>query len=91
MDADEAGVKVIADEKGVEWAVAARDPAKQYVNKLHGMGFDIVVLPRYSLMKGLLPDNPPECPDYIRSVRLRDCLTVLQGKHMEVMAENSSS
>ena len=76
-------MKVVTDEHGVVWTVSARDPAKQYVNKLHGMGFDIIVLDRHTLMTGLLPDQPPECTDYIRDVRLKDCLLVLSGKHLE--------
>jgi hypothetical protein len=78
-------VKVVTDERGVVWTVSARDPAKQYVNKLHSMGFDIVVLSRHTLMTGQLPDQPPECTDYIRDVRLKDCLLVLSGKHLEVI------
>ena len=78
-------MKIVTDEMGVVWTVSARDPAKQYVNKLHSRGFDIVVLSRHTLMTGLLPDQPPPCSDYIRNVRLKDCLLVLSDKHLEVI------
>ena len=72
-------MKAIYDESGVTWHVMAHDPASQIVNKLRREGFDLVVLPRYTLMTGKIPPAVPDCTDFIRSVRLEDCLTVIGG------------
>lgn len=67
-------MKVVMDEKGVRWTVMAHDPASKLVNSLHKKGFDIVVLPRYTLKTGIIPETTPDCDDFIRSVRLEDCV-----------------
>ena len=77
-------MKLVTDERGVVWTVSARDPAKQYVNNLHGMGFTYIVLPRYTLMTGTIPETQTTCDDFLRNVRLQDCVLVTQGKHTEV-------
>lgn len=72
-------MKVVEDEKGVVWHVMAHDPASKMVNTLRKKGFDIIVLPRYTLRYGTLPETIPDCSDFIKSVRLEDCVTVLRG------------
>ena len=73
-------MKVVLDEKGVTWHVMAHDPASKLVNTLRKKGFDMVVLPRYTLKTGILTEDKPDCDDFIRSVRLEDCLYVLGGE-----------
>jgi hypothetical protein len=69
-------MKATEDEQGIQWHVLAGDPASKLVNKLVRKGFTYIVLPRYTLKTGELTDVPT-CGDYLRSVRLSDCVKVL--------------
>ena len=69
------------DEYGVEWRVFAHDPASTLVNKLHRLGVDFVVLPRYTYKTGLIKtdqDFDVMEVDYVTEVRMFDCLELLK-------------
>lgn len=72
----------IEDEHGTPWAVKPGDPANAFVNSLKSLGFDYIVLSRYTLCRGRLPTatTPPgpsgATPDpgsLLRLIRLADC------------------
>ena len=64
------------DEYGVRWIVQARDPASKLVNTLHRKGYGWVVLPRKTFRTGEIV--AAESDDYIRNVRLNDCIKELR-------------
>ena len=64
----------VEDDRGVRWTVMPHDPASQLYNELKRKGYRWVVLPRYTLRTGLIPESIPDCDDFIRSVRLEDCV-----------------
>lgn len=69
------------DEHGIEFIVMAHDPASQLVNKLHRLGVDKVILPRYTYLLGTIPENfeiEPFSIGYAEEVRLFDCLELLK-------------
>jgi hypothetical protein len=68
----------IQDEYGVSWVVESGDPARTLVNRLKRYGFDWVVLPRYTLVTGKIMDKA-ESPDFLRDVRMKDCVGRLSG------------
>jgi hypothetical protein len=70
-------VKQTVDEHGVEWRVFPRDPAQKYILALQKKGYHWIVLPRKTYITGEVPLATPTAAtstDYIRNVRLRDCV-----------------
>lgn len=66
------------DEFGVVYQVMAHDPASAFVNQLRREGLTYVVLGRIMYRLGEIPSEPPPCADYLRSVRMADCLELLK-------------
>ena len=67
---------LIEDEYGTTWVVAAHDPAKPLVSKLERRGFEYIVLPRRTFITGEL--EQAVAFEFVRSVRMADCLLVLE-------------
>ena len=68
-------MKGIKDEYGVIFCVLPRDPASKYINTLHRKGYQYIVLPRQTLISGLVSGAQSE--DYIDNIRMQDCLKEL--------------
>ena len=65
-------MKQCIDEYGVEFRVFSRDPAQKHILALQKKGYHWICLPRKTYITGEVVDVTSD--DYIRNVRLRDCL-----------------
>jgi hypothetical protein len=65
-------MKQCIDEHGVEFRVFPKDPAQKYVLSLNRKGYHWIVLPRKTYITGEVVTATST--DYIRNVRLRDCV-----------------
>lgn len=69
----------------MRWEIGTGDPAAPVMRSLRKKGFDYLVLPRYTLVTGLVLSSVPSLPPLrednpahlIRAVRLQDCLHAL--------------
>ena len=75
----------VLDEHGTRWRVSSGDPALKAVHALEQRGFGLVVLPREVLTSGVVsgtlevPLHDLDDAEFVRSVRLNECLAALQG------------
>lgn len=68
-------MKINVDEHGVRFVTFSRDPAHKYILALNKKGYQYIVLPRKTYVTGEVVQA--ESDDYIRNVRLRDCIKEL--------------
>lgn len=68
----------VLDEKGQEWIVKGKDPAMPLVRKLTRYGLRDVVLLRRTVTTGEMVASSVRGQGGGQSVRMADCLTVLQ-------------
>ena len=67
----------LRDEFDTPWVVMAHDPASSTVNNLKRIGFDYIVLPRYTYKTGIFPTTLPQIEDFIAHTRMYDCRSSL--------------
>lgn len=69
---------MIYDEYGNQWRVSGGDPASRLVSRLRRRGYELIVLPFWTLATGdLAYGGVSEPDDTVRAYRLLDCLEVV--------------